>query len=617
MNNKEKSTALKVEKLSKTLDIKINKNKQNPAFKTKEVVFLLIITAIIGLTMGGIITYNINLKNQKTDSNIQEFIDNYNYIANNYYGKIDKSKLVESAISGMLSSLDKNSMYVGNTNSNFSIYLEGKYKGTGIQVYNNDDNNIVIYSILPNTPAAKANLKTGDVITKINNKDVTNTSMSEFSKIVKEQKNKILLTYKRDEKQFKTTLKVENIELKSVASKIIEKENKKIGYIRITIFANNTYSQLKKHLNKLEKQNIDGLIIDLRDNSGGHLTAAEDILSEFLDKAHPIYQIKSKNNKTKYYSHGKETKKYKIALLVNENSASASEIVSSALKEQYGASIIGKKTYGKGTVQELQTLPNGEQYKLTTKSWLTSKGETIDKNGINPDYEVTLNEEYSKNPSDKNDNQLQKALEIILKWYESILYFYKKNSYNIKKGEKNMEKLKKGQRLQIQCYKHNGKIHRCWDEAVLLDKKEDYMVFGNEKTLVTEAEGSTWRTKEPAIMYFFKNRWYNIIVQLKKDGITYYCNIATPFIIEDNTIKYIDYDLDLRIFPNGSFKILDRGEYKYHKKIMNYPDNLDIAIRSALSELITDYRKKDPAFNKKLNLAYNEEYKKIKGQALK
>lgn len=177
-----------------------------------------------------------------------------------------------------------------------------------------------------------------------------------------------------------------------------------------------------------------------------------------------------------------------------------------------------------------------------------------------------------------------------------------------------MEKLKKGQRLQIQCYKHNGKIHRCWDEAVLLDQKEDYMVFGNEKTLVTEAEGSTWRTKEPAIMYFFKNRWYNIIVQLKKDGITYYCNIATPFIIEDNTIKYIDYDLDLRIFPNGSFKILDRGEYKYHKKIMNYPDNLDIAIRSALSELITDYRKKDPAFNKKLNLAYNEEYKKIKDQ---
>ena len=175
-----------------------------------------------------------------------------------------------------------------------------------------------------------------------------------------------------------------------------------------------------------------------------------------------------------------------------------------------------------------------------------------------------------------------------------------------------MEKLKKGQHLQIQCYKHNGKVHRCWDEAVLLDVQKDYMVFGNEKTLVTEAQGNTWRTKEPAIMYFFKNRWYNIIVQFKKEGITYYCNIATPFIIEDNTIKYIDYDLDLRIFPNGSFKILDKGEYKYHKKIMNYSKELDIAIRSALSELITDYQKGDKAFNKKINIEYNKEYKKLK-----
>ncbi len=175
-----------------------------------------------------------------------------------------------------------------------------------------------------------------------------------------------------------------------------------------------------------------------------------------------------------------------------------------------------------------------------------------------------------------------------------------------------MNKLKKGTHLQIQCYKHNGKVHRCWDEAVLIDIKKDYMVFGNEKTLVTESQGNTWRTKEPAVMYFFKNRWYNIIVQFKKEGITYYCNIASPFIIEDNTIKYIDYDLDLRIFPNGSFKILDKGEYKYHKKLMNYSKDLDIAIRSALAELITDYQNGDIAFNKQENIKYNNIYKKIK-----
>ena len=137
------------------------------------------------------------------------------------------------------------------------------------------------------------------------------------------------------------------------------------------------------------------------------------------------------------------------------------------------------------------------------------------------------------------------------------------------------------------------------------------MVFGNERTLVTEAQGNTWRTKEPAIMYFFKDRWYNIIVQLKKDGITYYCNIASPYIIEDDTIKYIDYDLDLRIFPNGCFKILDREEYKYHKKKMNYSDNLDIAIRSALSELITDYQNGALMFSSGVNLNYEREYQRL------
>ena len=175
-----------------------------------------------------------------------------------------------------------------------------------------------------------------------------------------------------------------------------------------------------------------------------------------------------------------------------------------------------------------------------------------------------------------------------------------------------MEKFKKGDRFQIQCYKHDGKVHRSWDEAVLLDIKEDYMVFGNERTMVIEAHGNTWRTKEPAILYFFKDRWYNIIVQLKKDGVTYYCNIASPYIIEDGVIKYIDYDLDLRIFPNGSFKILDRQEYKFHKKKMNYSTELDIAVRSALSELITSYQNGASMFDLNINLKYEEEYKRLR-----
>lgn len=177
-----------------------------------------------------------------------------------------------------------------------------------------------------------------------------------------------------------------------------------------------------------------------------------------------------------------------------------------------------------------------------------------------------------------------------------------------------MEKLCLGDKLQIQCYKHNGKIHRCWSEAVLLEMNKDYMVFGNDRTLVIESDGRTRKTSEPAIMYFFKNKWFNIIAQLKKDGISYYCNIASPFIIEDQTIKYIDYDLDLRIYNNGEYKILDKMEYKYHKKIMNYSDDLDTAIHNGLEELINCYNKKNRIFSTEFNMKYYKEYLKIRNE---
>lgn len=175
-----------------------------------------------------------------------------------------------------------------------------------------------------------------------------------------------------------------------------------------------------------------------------------------------------------------------------------------------------------------------------------------------------------------------------------------------------MENLCIGNKLQIQCYKHNGKIHRAWNEAILLEEHKDYMVFANDKTQVIESEGNVWKTKEPAIMYFFKDKWFNIIAQLKKDGIYYYCNIATPYIIEDNTIKYIDYDLDLRVFPTGEYKILDRLEYKYHKKIMNYSDDLDYVIKNALSELINDYKDGAIMFDANKNYEFYNMYKNFK-----
>lgn len=422
MKKNEEKTKNKLQKLSESLgEINIYKEKEKKEinyspFKTSEVALLLIITCIVSICMGGLITYKINSnKGKYLDKELQAFIKNYEYITDNYYEKIDKEKLVDSAIEGMLSTLDRHSTAVGDTDSEFNIQLEGNYKGIGIQVFEDEDKNIKVYSVFKNSPASKAGLKAGDILLKINNKTIEGKSTSDISNIIKSQKKSFKLTYKRDDKENTVDIKLSTVDLTSVVSKVFEKEDKKIGYIYTSIFAGNTYKQFKKELEKLENKKIDSLIIDLRENSGGHLTAAEDILSLFLDSTHPIYQIKAKDGNDKYYSKGKKDKKYKIVILVNNSSASASELTTSALKEQYGAIVIGEKTFGKGTVQELQTLPSGQQYKLTTKTWLTSKGNIIDGKGINPDIEVSLGEEYSKEPKEENDNQLNKAIDEAIK----------------------------------------------------------------------------------------------------------------------------------------------------------------------------------------------------------
>lgn len=175
-----------------------------------------------------------------------------------------------------------------------------------------------------------------------------------------------------------------------------------------------------------------------------------------------------------------------------------------------------------------------------------------------------------------------------------------------------MKKYKPGDILKIHKYKHNGMLHRCWEEATFLEETDEYMIFANYKSLVIESDGRTWQTKEPAIMYFSKKNWYNIIGQLKPTGIYYYCNIASPFIIEEDTIKYIDYDLDLRIFPDGSFKILDRGEYNYHKKKMHYSKDLDMILKHELTDLINKTREKQYPFKKEIIEEYYNEYLKTK-----
>ena len=171
--------------------------------------------------------------------------------------------------------------------------------------------------------------------------------------------------------------------------------------------------------------------------------------------------------------------------------------------------------------------------------------------------------------------------------------------------------IKIGDTLVIHCYKHNGVIHKSWKLAYVLDIKEDYIVLGNENVLVTKQDGRTWHTKEPAIMFFYKKRWFNIIAQLKPNGIFYYCNIASPSVIDEGILKYIDYDLDLRVFNDGAFKILDRNEYNYHKKLMKYPREINFIIKNELSSLIEMKKASVFPFNVETVEYYYNVFKKI------
>lgn len=389
-------------------------------FNLKEVIVLIVITALASLLTGFAITNRILKDKYQTDeaesSAMETFVKNYNYIINNYYGDVDEEKLLDAALEGVLNALeDPYTSYIDETEvDNFNIQLEGSYQGLGIEMYNSDKNELTILTVFNNSPASEAGLKSGDVFIRLDGKDITGLTSQEFSsKIRNTNKSKFVLTVKRNQEELDIEVETNQVTLTSATGKIIDADNQKIGYLAISIFANNTYLQVKEELEKLEEEGIKSLIIDVRSNTGGHLTSVENILGLFLDSSHIIYKTKANDKIDAVYSSGKATKTYPIVILTNEMSASASEILTATLKEEYGAKSVGKKTYGKGSAQELRTLPDGTQYKFTTKKWLTPKGNSIDGVGISVDLEVEFDSGYYTDPTDKNDTQLQAAIKMI------------------------------------------------------------------------------------------------------------------------------------------------------------------------------------------------------------
>lgn len=419
---KRKNTDKKFGKSIKTFfsDIKKSFRRENyNAFTIPEVILLLIISCVFGVVMGCILTYSKSFDMVNVTKDEAELLAAYEKIRDNYYEDLSEDNLVGSAIDGMINSLeDPYSYYLNESDtSSFNQRLNGTYIGIGVTILHDDNNENQVVEIVDGSPAKKAGLKVGDIFLSIDGNNVRNLSLPEVSSFMRgsvgDKHSFVLL---RDGNEVKVNVVLGEVILSSVSSKIIEGNNKNVGYINISTFAANTYTQFNKNLKSLEKEKIDSLIVDVRGNPGGHLSQVQDILSLFFDKKTVLYRIENKGKVEKVYATTKDKRKYDVVILIDSESASASEILASCFKENYkNATIIGTTSYGKGTVQKTYELSNGSSLKYTAEKWLTSKGKWINGIGVEPDIKVELPEEYYNNGCDENDLQLQKALEVLTK----------------------------------------------------------------------------------------------------------------------------------------------------------------------------------------------------------
>ena len=386
-------------------------------FNLAEVIVIMIITAICAITITIKVTFTINNTSEKikNEAELSEVIDVYNSIKNEYYEEVDKKELITAAIDGMLDVLDDpyTVLLSENEADNLNKELDGEYVGFGAEIAAYSDGSFVVNKIYDNSPASKAGIKPNDTLLKINNESLSGKKITELAEKFKVKEDTTLkVTIKRDGKEQTIDVKIGKVEIPSVFYEIIKSNNKQIALINIKTFAKNTYEQFKKAYDDLKK--IDGIIIDLRGNTGGHLTVAQSIAELFVNKGDIIYKLSNKVGVKEIKSSKEKVINQKVVLLVNEQTASASEILTAALKENVKSDVVGTKTFGKGKVQKMQTLSSGKTVKYTIQNWLTPSGEEIDKNGILPTYEVKLSDNYKKNPIRENDNQYKKALNLLV-----------------------------------------------------------------------------------------------------------------------------------------------------------------------------------------------------------
>ena len=340
------------------------------------------------------------------------------YLRENYlYNKDIKDENLEAGLlKGLVAGLgDPYSQYLtAEEMAKLSETTTGKFQGIGVIISPDEDGTVTVISPIKGSPADRAGVESGDKILKINGKDFSAEKINEASKEMRGEKGttvKILLLKKKNLKTEEVEIKREEIKIDS----IIKDKIGDLGYIGITMFDEETGKDFVKALNELTSEGVKGIILDMRGNPGGVVDAAVEIGDAILPKTSFVTLKDNKGEVVQDYKLDDKYNDIKMVVLVNEGSASASEILAGAIRDLDRAKIIGKKTYGKGVVQNVMSLPGGDGLKLTTSEYFTPSGKSINKKGIVPDIEVDLPEDIKGIGIDykDTDTQLQKAIEVI------------------------------------------------------------------------------------------------------------------------------------------------------------------------------------------------------------
>jgi len=348
-------------------------------------------------------------ENSSTNEEFEKLFQAYEILENNYVDKVDQSKLVEGAIKGMVDSLeDPYTTYMDVEEAKgFQETISSSFEGIGAEV-TEQDGKIMIVSPIKGSPAEKAGLKPEDKIIKVDEESIEGMSVHEAVMLIRGEKGtEVKLTIERKGVgMLNFTIVRDTIPIHTVYSEVIENQ---IGKIQITRFSENTGKELAKALIDLEKQNVKGLIIDLRQNPGGLMDQAIAMTDMFLEKGKVILQVENKDGDVDSYKADNPAMVHQPVVVVTDNgTASAAEIMAAALHESANIPIIGEKSFGKGTVQNAQEFSDGSSIKYTIAKWLTPSGKWIHKEGIKPQYEVSL-PEYAHLPYLDPENLLKQG----------------------------------------------------------------------------------------------------------------------------------------------------------------------------------------------------------------